>query len=267
MQVRDRAGPIEISIADDEAKSLVWRVRLLDVDNDSMLVEQPSTLRRKVPIEPGTPLIGALAIGQNRWMFHTRVSGLETKVIAGRTVDVLRLDPPLTMERCQRRSFFRISTASLQLPSVGCWSLNDPAAAVPIEVATRAAILEGTGVDPDSIMDLNALAMPKVGIGADAVLLNLGGGGACLRLPHDEAAVLDRPGAFLLRVDLTPSVPLPLPITARLAHTKVDSSQNVHAGFAFDFSLHREYEAFIAEQVCRYVAGLQQPRPGTSQAA
>lgn len=231
-----------------------------------MLVEQPSTLRRRVPLSIGTPLVGAIAIGQNRWMFHTRVEGIESVQASGRPIDALRLEPPRSVERCQRRSFYRISTASLQLPSVGCWPLADPASAVPLEVATRAALLEGAGVDPAALFEVSGPFKPGAAAAAEGVLLNLGGGGACLRLPPEEAGVLDRKGAFLLRVDLTPSVALPLPISARLAHTKVDSSQHIHAGFAFDFSLHREYEAFIAEQVCRYVAGLQSPI-GSSRAA
>ena len=65
-----------------------------------------------------------------------------------------------------------------------------------------------------------------------------------------------------MRLDLTPSVPIPLGLTARLAHTRVDSSGDVHAGFAFDFIRNRAYEPFVAEQVCRYVAKPSETRFG-----
>ncbi|MEO1717139.1 MAG: hypothetical protein AAFR76_08505 [Planctomycetota bacterium] len=52
-------------------------------------------------------------------------------------------------------------------------------------------------------------------------------------------------------------MPLPLPITAELAHTRLDSSQSIQAGFAFDFSQNLSYESFVSEVICRYIAGLQ----------
>jgi hypothetical protein len=256
-QLAARSGPIEISVAGENAKSLVWRVRLIESTDDGLVVEAPVTLRRRVPMAEGTTLIGGIAIGQNRWMFHTRVLGTGVAQDHGRQIDVLYLTPPASVERCQRRSFYRISTATLSLPAVQCWWLEDPAAAVPIEVATRAAIVE-TAPGGAPALAADSIAMPSVGIGIEAVLVNIGGGGACLLVPHADAAALDRPGTFLLRIDLTPTVSVPLPIAARLAHTRIDSSQNVHAGFAFDFSMHRAYEGFVAEQICRYVSELQQ---------
>ncbi|MEM1071870.1 MAG: hypothetical protein AAGB48_12575 [Planctomycetota bacterium] len=256
-QLCARGGPIEISVLAQGAKSLVWRVRLLQIDDGDLIVEQPVTLRRAVPMQAATPLVGAIAIGQNRWMFLTSVRATETRFVRGRDTEVLRLSEPHAVERCQRRSFYRISTVALDLPSVGCWALPEPDAAVPLEMATRAALADAAGASNGAVPDPGELAMPTVGRGTDAALLNLGGGGACVTVSPEHASVLDRVGAFLLKLDLTPSVPLALPITARVAHTKVDSSQNVQAGFAFDFSMHREYESFIAEQICRYVVGLQ----------
>jgi hypothetical protein len=256
-QLADRGGPIEIAVAGHEAKSLVWRVRVLESTDDRLVVEHPVALRRRVPIAEGAALIGGISIGQNRWMFHTTVTGCATRSMMGRPVEVLELTAPACVERCQRRSFFRISTASLDLPPVRCWPLEDLSAALPIEVATRAAIVDGhraAGLK----LEADSLAMPAVGVGLEALLVNIGGGGACLLVAPGDAGVLDRPVPFLMRVDLSPVLPVPLPVTARLAHTRVDSSQNIHAGFAFDFSQHREYEGFVGEQICRYIAEIQQ---------
>ncbi|MEM8758248.1 MAG: hypothetical protein AAGF47_10765 [Planctomycetota bacterium] len=256
-ELRDRNGPIEISVSAEGGKSLVWRVRLFEIDGGDLIVERPVALRQRVPIRTGTELVGAIAIGQNRWMFLTSVIDETSYNAGGRQIESLRLRAPTSVERCQRRSFFRISTAALDLPSTRLAYLPDPSAGLPLEVATQAALVEAASVGHPGPVDPGDLAMPLTGPTAEASLVNLGGGGACLRVPPEGAAMLDRVGAFLLRVDLTPTIALPLPITARLAHCRVDSSQHVHAGFSFDFSNNRAYERFIGEQVCRYVASLQ----------
>ncbi len=239
------------------AKSLNWRVRLLAIEGNRIVVEHPVTLRRRVPIAVGGTIVGSLSIGQNRWMFTTAVLAVTVREIGGRPRAVVELLMPDDVERCQRRSFYRISTASLSLPAVRCTSIADATDAVPLEVATRAAILNAAGTN--SVQDVQSLEARLLsgGPASEGVLLNIGGGGAGLRMPPSCGPMLDRPSYFLLQVDLTPDVPLPLPITAKLAHTRIDSSQNIQAGFSFDFSLHQEYESFISETICRYIAGLQ----------
>lgn len=252
-----RRGPIEISVAADQAKSLNWRVRLLAIRDGRLIVEQPVTLGRRVPVTVGTSVVGGLSIGQNRWMFTTAVLAAEEQSIAGRPHSVLELLMPEEVERCQRRSFYRISTASLDLPSVECKAVREPAEAVPLQVATRAAILDAAGTTGTADREALRLAHPTTGMSGDGELLNIGGGGACLRMAASHGQLLDRPSYFLLNVDLTPTVPLPLPITAKLAHTRIDSSQSIQAGFAFDFSQNLSYESFVSEVICRYIAGLQ----------
>lgn len=253
----ERRGPLEVSIAADGAKSLNWRVRLLEIRGNRLIVENPVTLGRNVPIRPGVSIVGGLSIGQNRWMFTTAVLAADQRVIDGRPHQVIELLMPENVERCQRRAFYRISTASLDLPDVECESIDDPAEAVPLQIATRAAIVDGTSAPTPSRSAPMSLASPATGLGGRGELLNIGGGGALLRMPASCGSLLDRPSYFLLSVDLGPSVALPLPITAKLAHTRIDSSQNIHAGFAFDFSQNREYESFVSEVICRYIAGLQ----------
>ena len=262
----DRNGPIEISIdGPSDAQDLVWRVRLLSVDDEQLVIEQPMTLHRQVPIEEGTELIGAISIGQNRWMFHTRVLGhLKTEGRFGMQSS-LRLGMPTTVERCQRRNFYRTSTASLSLPPIKCWTLKDPSSAVAMEIATRAAIIDALNGGP--IVDPIDVAMPEVGTGIEASLLNIGGGGAGLLVPARDAQALNEPGSFWMRLDLSPTIPIPLSLTAKLAHTRVDSSHDVHVGLAFDFSRNRQYEAFVGEQICRYIARIQHPKSTNRNAA
>ncbi|MEO1585192.1 MAG: flagellar brake protein [Planctomycetota bacterium] len=267
-QLAHRRGPIEISVAGSEARSLNWRVRVLEVSEREIVVEHPVALRRRVPLTEGAAIVGALSIGQNRWMFTTSVVSLRGGSADAGTPDAVVLSMPTTVERCQRRSFYRISTAELSLPPVRCTGLIELADAIPLEVAARAAILDaagGSAVDPSAT---RAASVPTRGPVGEGVLLNIGGGGACLSIPSDATSLLDRPGHFLLEIDLTPTLALPLPVSAKLAHTRIDSGQNVHAGFAFEFTANRDHEPFVAESICRYIASLQSGgRAGGSGAA
>ena len=62
---------------------------------------------------------------------------------------------------------------------------------------------------------------------------------------------------FWLRINLTPHIPAPIGMTARLAHTHVESTQNIYAGLAFDFAYNPSHRQFVVDQVCRYVGSLQ----------
>lgn len=254
----DRNGPIEICVpGTNGSPDLIWRVRLLGVTDEAILVEQPMTLHRQIPIASDAELIGGIAIGQNRWMFRTRVLGhAEVRAPFGLT-QAIRLEMPVSVERCQRRNFYRTSTVSVNLPPVQVWKLRDADSALPLEFATQAAILDTQrGTPPADPLDI---MKPDLGSGFASSMLNIGGGGVGLIVSGADASVLNQHGPFWMRLNLTPVIPIPLSLTARLAHTRIDSSGDVHAGFAFDFLRNREYEPFVAEQICRFVSSLQKP--------
>jgi hypothetical protein len=258
-QIAERGGAIELSIAPPQqpeaagptegaVSDLVWRVRLLAMDEHGLTVEPPAAAGLSLSIDLGVDLVGAMTIGQNRWMFHTSVIGTER--IDGR--QQLRLAPPGEIERCPRRQFHRISTASLQMPEVVVWPMLDPSSAVPAEIACRAAILDGVHLDqPDELL-------PDVGPSFKAMLVNISGGGLGLVASRDEASGFEASRYFFLRIDLRPTLAVPLSLTTKLVHRHMDSSQLVHAGMAFDFAFHHEHQAFVAEQVGRCMRVMQE---------
>ena len=82
-ELAQRQGALEIAVARDYEEGeggqhLVWRVRLLELTDEAMIIEQPMTLGQTIKLEPGIQLVAILAIGQNRWMFNTANLG-ETK--------------------------------------------------------------------------------------------------------------------------------------------------------------------------------------------
>jgi hypothetical protein len=262
-QIRERGGFLEFSLSrPDESREdapahgadLVWRCRLLDVGLDSMFIEQPQTLGEPIRLLPGSELVGVMSIGQNRWNFRTKV--VESSVGAGadRRVSVIRLSLPKTMDRVQRREFYRMSTAGVQLPTVSCWPLLNQSSAVAAEVATRAMAADAAAGRSPSVSGDDPGVLPEVGPMFTGLLANVGGGGIGLIVPHTDASRFDRARCFWLRIDLTPDLKVPIGVVARVAHTHLDSALNVYAGLSFDFSHHREHRDFVIEQIAEYVA-------------
>jgi hypothetical protein len=262
-QVFERDGALEIAVPAPrtpqpggcEGSDLVWRVRILGLKDTAILVEQPCTAGQWIDVLPGSGIIGSLAIGQNRWMFRTRVMGSrESGRCPPRSVC---LHMPETVERCQRRNFFRVSTAELSLPRVDCWPLLDPGSVIAAEVANRAQILDLIESPRDIDPTEEPLVLPEVGPRFSARLMNLGGGGAGLLIERGEGAAVENARLFWMRINLMPQIPAPLGLTARLVHTHIDSAQNLYAGLAFEWAFHGQHRDFVTQQITRYVRLLQ----------
>jgi hypothetical protein len=261
---RTESGVPTVSDASDEpgAKNIIWRVRILDMDRDWIIVDQPMALGQTFNLEDGVELVGIIAIGQNRWMFRTNILGKEkVELGGGRSSTVgLKLAMPTDVERCQRRNFYRVSTVGLDLPKVTMYPLLDLRSAIIAETACRDEIfaLEDKGVaskiGPE---DPTSLKLPEVGPGLQSLLMNIGGGGVGLILDSTEHTGLQSHQAFWLRIDLRPETPAPLGVVARLRHTHIDSAQRLYAGLSFDFTHNAAYQKFIVDQLCKYVALVQ----------
>lgn len=266
-----REGAIEITIpasggaaADSPDRAdLIWRVRIISVSDEEIVVEQPNAAGQYIDFAPGVSLIAVMAIGQNKWMFRTSVlPPLARPDRLPRFPKSMRLAMPDDVERCQRRNFYRISTAELQLPRVECWPLINPASVVAAEVANRALIMEqlnGTAPRPsrEERLSDDSLMLPEVGPRFNARLVNLGGGGAGLMIDRNESSAADRARLYWMRVNLMPTIPSPIAMTARLVHTHMDSSQNLYAGMAFEWAFHTAHRDFVVGQITRYVLQLQ----------
>ncbi len=261
-KICERNGPIEISLpsrSDEQGNklpNLIWRVRILDLSETQIIVEQPSAIKKSISLAPGTPLVAVLSVGQNRWMFHTTVQEVGTAASRfGRDVPVLHLSMPDKVERVMRRQFLRISTAALEIPKVRVMPLLEPGSVVAAEVANRAALIEATNArEQNKPYEHLQTVLPEVGPALDAHLMNLGGGGLGLIIAPDDARAIDQFHLFWIQIDLRPQIPVPLGLTVRMVHTHLDSSQNLYAGMALDFALNPSHEPFVVEQICNYIA-------------
>lgn len=279
-KIHERGGALEITIdrtadnpspteagqspAQPAGTDVAWRVRVVRVADDHIAVESPAAFGSTIAIEPDISLIGAMTIGQNRWMFHTRTLGHADGARTGERLLVLAM--PERVERCTRRSFYRISTANLELPRVQCWSLNDPGSVAAAEAANRCEIRDlledSSPVHPGQHLSESQLLLPDVGPMFKATLLNVSGGGLGLLVaPEDASALAARPYLWI-RLDLRPYIPAPAAVSARIAHTHTDSSQQVYAGLAFDFANSPQHRKFIVEIFSRYTEALQRQQRG-----
>jgi len=266
-KVYERGGALEITVDrgvagqipdDGLGADLAWRVKIVRLTEGLIVVEPPSACGATIPLSANVRIIAAMTVGQNRWMFHTVTLGhVEGDRETGR---LLMLKMPDRVERCTRRSFFRISTADLRLPTVRCWPLLDPTSVGPAESANRSQItelLETNQVLGYDLEDRDSILLPQVGPMFKAQLLNISGGGLGIMVNPEEGRALDSRPFLWIRVDLRPDIPAPIGVTTRLAHTHIDSAHNLYAGLAFDFSHNISHRRFVVDLFTGYVELLQ----------
>ena len=261
-QVQERGGALEIAVLRPDHPSeaagshLVWRVRLLDLTDNEIIVEPPITLGQVIRVEPGIKLVAILAVGQNRWMFTTTQLGPIEHTNGSRKITAMRLTMPKSVERCQRRNHLRMETTALVLPQVEVWPLLDPKSVLPAERANELQFDDDRNGITGNVRCFNAddeSIMPEVGPKFTASLLNIGGGGIGLRVRQEDAQSLARHKVFWLRFSMPPELTTPICATGKLAHTNVDSTQHTYAGMAFDFSFNPAHQRIVVDQICHFI--------------
>jgi hypothetical protein len=270
-QLRDRGGAIEIAVAHDDVSladgasnitDLVWRVRVLDVGANEFSVDLPFALGRPVELPAGTTLIGAIAIGQNRWMFKTTVQGDWTPTGPfPKNHRGIRLVLPDQVERCLRR-VTRVSVAEIRLPKIELWPLLDGKSVLIAQKASQVAFEAYLAGEPPHAPSDELL--PTVGPGFKATLVNLGGGGLGVLVEPGDSAAFARHRLFWVRFSLGEITPVPIAAAARVVHTHIDSAHRVYAGISFSFDFNPSYQRVVSEQIVEAIAMLtqQQKRNG-----
>ncbi len=262
-QLLERDGALEIAVARHDAAprgtpggDLVWRVRVVGLTEQQLIVESPFALGRPLDIAPGTDLLCAIAIGQNRWMFRSRTLGYAMPYGGNRsTTRGLRLEMPTIVERCSRRAQ-RVEVADLRLPKAQMWPLIDPRSVLLAERANElayAAALTGEAAPPP-----NDDLLPTVGPCFRATVMNIGGGGLGLMLDASDAAALTRHRLFWFRFQLADGVGVPICASGRVVHTHIDSTQCTYAGVSFEFAFNPTHQRTVADQIARAIHHVQQ---------
>jgi hypothetical protein len=264
-QLAGRGGTLEIAIAPAGAggadaegvvsADLVWKLRIHRMSDSWIDLEAPELLHRVVPMPAGVTVFGAIVVGPNRWLFRTECLGPGgPSSISGRPIRTIRIAMPDEVSRT-RRTHLRVEAASLSLPQIRVWPLLDKDSVRPMQRLLAIAAqrldagesLESREWDSESVR-------PTLGPEFSATLMNLGGGGAGLRVAPEFAGLLARHQRFWIELDLRPESILPLCATARIAHTHLEAGGATYAGIAFDFTADAEHSGLVARQVLGAIA-------------
>ena len=265
-QIHERNGGLEFAVDQQSSdgaphgSDLVWRVRILQITDDVITVEQPAAVGRGMTIKVGTPVVCVMTVGQNRWMFKSTIIGHEELRSPRGTFDrLVKFQMPTDVQRCARRNFYRVNAAEIHLPTAQVYPLRDIHSAIPAEVANAAMIrsLQSAATAPAQSDSSLSQILPDVGTPFSAKLMNVGGGGVGLIIDKADASAISQARVFWVRLDLQPQIPAPIGLTARLAHTHIDSEQNTYAGMAFEFAHHPSHREFVVQQFTNYVEALQ----------
>ena len=255
-QLVDHNGSLQVAIApnDPAGHDFVWRAKLISTNETEIFVEMPTAAGEPLPLQEGVHLIGIIAIGQNRWMFRTTCLGNTVHRSNGRDGYGLKLKMPTSVERCQRRRDYRITTDTLELPTVLSWPLLDPRSVVLPERMCQLRIerhYSGANV-LNSIEEKDV--MPDTGPSFGATLVNIGGGGVGLQVPPGESSGLGRHRLHWLRFPLPGSDGPHLCVTAKLMHWHLEAGGSTYMGMMFDFSFNPSHRRFVTQQITRAVA-------------
>lgn len=255
-QIHDRGGAIEIALnSNDDTNAhgdLLWRVRVIDFDDNCLTVEQPYALGRSIELNQGIELVAFITIGQNRWTFDTTClgPGQPLRNSYGETL-TLRLSMPKdgSVKRCRRRRHDRLNTSDLRLPRVEMWPLLEPGSTV---LAERAVALQFSSGEKSSANRPSQEVMPEVGPRFTSTLMNIGGGGIGALIEPEDAQTLSRHNLFWIRIVL-PGLVTPIYAAGRVVHTHIESTNQTYAGIAFDFTFNPSHQQTVVDQICRYV--------------
>ena len=255
-QLVDHKGSLQVALAPNgpTGRDFIWRAKLISLSENEILVEMPTAAGEPLPLEEGVALLGIIAIGQNRWMFRTSCLGSVTHRSNGRDGLGLRLCMPNTVERCQRRRDYRITTDSLELPEISAWPLLDPRSVVLPERMCQLRMERHISGDtsPEALPEQHV--MPDVGPAFKATLVNIGGGGVGLQVPAGEASGIGRHRLHWLRFPLPGLDSPPLCVTAKLMHWHLEAGNTTYMGLMFDFSFNPSHKRFVTQQITRAVA-------------
>ena len=218
-QLASRQGGLEISVPRPENHArhpepsasggdLIWRCRVYDVNDHEIVIEHPVMLGRPVDFAPGVGIVAIIAIGQNRWMFRTKVLGFTTATDARGRRRRVRLAAPDDVERCQRDR----STVSRPWDFV-CRTSRSVPCSIPARWFPPGNREPGRDPRPAQRGDrqrigrgVQEILLPEVGPPFYSTLVNIGGGGVGLMV--DPLETQSRSGPyFWLRLNLLPQIP------------------------------------------------------------
>ncbi len=227
-----------------------YRVRLLRIDGDRWLVERPFVKDGSASLAQGMPVQGIVGRGPQRWVFQSVIENVELcSLNTEMRVPALRLGPPSKVSTSQRRAYFRVSMAGLDLPPATLSPLLDLDSAKPAQDANRQ--LHKTG----DMRPAASAPSPLISGGFRGHVLDLSGNGLSVNLDGELAESVTEHEHFWVELKL-PDQEHPLRFAAR--RTRVaDHEEGMLIGLTCALGAFGVHEQFITDAICKFTADAQ----------
>jgi c-di-GMP-binding flagellar brake protein YcgR len=227
-----------------------WRVRLLDLDDEELIIERPAPqVSANTPgLEHGLALDATIGSGASRWTFRTQVIARQHHQLnAKQKVAAIRLAAPTRIRSAQRRSFFRVSMANASAQPVHLWALFNPATCVPAEKANQAL----HEADPPPEQPPHS-PLPAIGDHFTAELVDISGNGLGLSIGARETIKIEKHRLYWVQLQL-PDLAWPLLFVAQLVHVRHDRAhRRANLGMQLVYKHHPPYQKFVEDMICRF---------------
>ncbi len=243
--------PGQLPVLDQGGSGCLCEAHLVTVSDDGELnVTLPDCWQVESCMTPGRFIFGLVGRANQRVGFTTHVVAVKTN---GERTTGLTLAAPAYPRRAQRREFCRVHVLDPETPLSRVWPLANLHQCPGIETMAMA-VFRSTDRQEPRILPVPASAQPPA---MAAAIVDISAGGVGLGMANGCVERLSREGWYWLELSL-PQTPTSLPVVARCVHHRPRTEKTCQVGFQFVFLHHIRYRTFFVDEVCRFVAQIQQ---------
>lgn len=221
-----------------------FRVRLLDVSDNGWVIDRPFARAGEVGLKPGTAVTGVIGQGTTRYAFRSKVrsTGL-TNLNDQQRIAVVNLTPPTHVQVVQRRKFFRVETASNDLPPIKVFPIEDLATVADAECNLQFQLRGGEASGP---------TRPNVGEPLFATAMDISGNGVAIALDAGDRPIVSDASLLWLELSLPTG---DYPIGVAVKPVRIDPrGKEIAVGCAFQFLFSKDHQKLVTDEICAFAA-------------
>jgi c-di-GMP-binding flagellar brake protein YcgR len=217
--------------------------------------EFTTTVRDLLSLPPEQTAVGSFDAGRPDLSGHQSVHLTNESLTASATpMRAMALVPPTQVHRAQRRSFYRVAIAGINLLPVQLTPLSE-AASPQIGLADNANLHE-------QVQDTNKTMYAEAGATFHARLVNISGGGIGVEVPRQHAQTAQTANRLSCVMSL-PRLPRPLSVDCVPVHRHLQSDGSLYLGLEMILA-DAVQRRRIGDLVCRFTAWHQRQQLQTS---
>ena len=248
-ELEERNGTLTIQAVDrskPDAATPEHKVRLIRIVDNAWILERPFAKSGELGFSPNRTLYGIVGTGPSRFGFNSTVINTETfQLNDASEIPVIRIESPRNIATVQRRAYYRVAAAALDLRPITAWPLNDINTARLAETANQHAHKH-----PDIIADT---IRPSLGMPIHGRIFDISGNGIALITDAGNAPVFNDMTPIWLEFYL-PENPIPFAVVARTIRVSPLGDSEIQVGLQYQFAHNPAHAQFITDNVCRFSA-------------